>query len=134
MKSTEFEIRNRIIYLCYDTGEFTYRALGKIFNLSRTRIMEIYRKGVRRQRMRQRREQWPSSFLDLPVEYLDISVRVYHALNGLELKCVGDVLNTDETTFLRYPNFGRLSLNRLKLAVQEVAEKYKGTENDRNGN
>jgi len=134
MKSTEFEIRNRIIYLCYDTGEFTYRALGEIFNLSRTRIMEIYRKGVWRQRRRQRREQLSPSFLDFPVDHLDIDVRVSRVLNELELKCVGDVLNTDETTFLRYPNFGRLSLNRLKLAVQEVAKKYKGTGNDRTGN
>ena len=128
MNLTDFKFRNRVIYRCYQTGEFTFRALGEIFTLSGTRILQIYYKGLRRQKMRQRREKLSPSFLDFPVDRLNISVRTYHALNVLEVKCVGDVLKTDEVTFLSYPHFGRRSLNDLKLAVLEVAKKYKAIE------
>ena len=128
MNLTDFKFRNRVIYRCYQTGEFTFRALGEIFTLSGNRISQIYYRSVWRQKMRQRREQLSPNFLDFPVDRLDISVRTYHALNVLEVKCVEDVLNTDDATFMRHFNFGRRSLNDLKLAVLEVAKKYKAIE------
>ena len=128
MNLTDFKFRNRVIYRCYQTGEFTFRALGEIFTLSGNRISQIYYRSVWRQKMRQRREQLSPNFLDFPVDRLDISVKTYHALNVLEVKCVGDVLNTDDATFMRHFNFGRRSLNELKLSVLEVAKKYKAIE------
>jgi len=152
MTADEFKFRNRVIYHCCETGEFTYKALGELFNISGSRIKQIHCKGIRLQKQRERRDQRVLSepillqkqrerrdqrdqlshsflndlgFLNYPIDHLDISMRTYRMVNELKLTCVGDVLNTEDATFLSHRNFGRRSLNELKMAVQEVAKKYK---------
>ena len=143
MTADEFKFRNRVIYHCCETGEFTYKALGELFNISGNRIQQIHCKGIRLQKQRERRDQRVLSepillqkqrdqrdqlshgFLNYPIDHLDISALTSRLVNELKLTCVGDVLNTEDATFLSHRNFGRRSLNELKMAVQEVAKKYK---------
>jgi DNA-directed RNA polymerase alpha subunit len=48
------------------------------------------------------------------LEELELSIRVFHALKQQDIETLGDVCKYSEAELLRYPNFGRKSLNELK--------------------
>lgn len=57
---------------------------------------------------------WALKARRIRVDELDLSVRVSHALRMQGLETLGDVCKHSEAELLRYPNFGRKSLNELK--------------------
>jgi DNA-directed RNA polymerase alpha subunit len=53
------------------------------------------------------------------VDELDLSVRIASALRQEGVETLGDICKCSEAELLRYPNFGRKSLNELKGILQD---------------
>ncbi len=58
--------------------------------------------------------------LDKKVDELELSVRSYHCLHGADINTIGDLVQRDEDSMLKYRNFGRKSLNELNAKLDEL--------------
>ena len=58
--------------------------------------------------------------LDKKVDELELSVRSYHCLHGADINTIGDLVQRDEDSMLKYRNFGRKSLNELIQKLDEL--------------
>ena len=64
----------------------------------------------------------PSEVYEIPIEQLDLSVRVFNSLRRTGITSVGEVLEMlalGEDTLLTIRNFGQKSLDELNLRLQE---------------
>ena len=56
---------------------------------------------------------------NVPVDYLEMSVRSANVLKDENINTIGDLIKHTEAEMLRYQAFGRKSLNELKEALAE---------------
>ncbi len=54
------------------------------------------------------------------VNHLELSVRVANCLNSFGVVYVGDLVQKNESKLLKMPNFGKKSLNELKIVLQAM--------------
>ncbi|MFO7735769.1 MAG: DNA-directed RNA polymerase subunit alpha [bacterium] len=58
------------------------------------------------------------------IDDIDLSVRSYNCLKNADIKYVGDMVQKTESEMLRTKNFGRKSLNELKLILDRMGLKF----------
>lgn len=59
------------------------------------------------------------SILSMPIELMDVSVRLRNCLKAAECKTVGDVVKYDKIHFLKQRNFGKRSLSELITFLED---------------
>jgi len=57
--------------------------------------------------------------LEATVDYLAVGVRTSNCLKNDNIKTIGDLVQKTDAELLRMPNFGKLSLNELKVALKD---------------
>ena len=57
------------------------------------------------------------NFLDRPIHEIDMSVRTTHCLKSAGVNTLRDVVDWADSDFLRIDNFGRKSLNEIKVVL-----------------
>lgn len=57
------------------------------------------------------------TYLNMPIEALDLSIRCINCLAAARIKTVGELLRTSDEELLRFRNFGRKSLTEIKTAL-----------------
>ena len=62
--------------------------------------------------------------LDKKVDELELSVRTMNALKMNNINTVSDIIKNGQTTLLRFPNFGRKSLNDVQYALDSMGLKF----------
>lgn len=58
--------------------------------------------------------------LSQDVEVLDLSVRAMNCLNNANIKLIGELCTKSETRMLKYRNFGKKSLDEIKLKLESM--------------
>jgi DNA-directed RNA polymerase subunit alpha len=61
-----------------------------------------------------RRQAFTSAVLDTPVTDFELSVRARNCLKKMNIRTLGDLVRTSETTLMSYKNFGETSLKEIK--------------------
>mgnify|MGYP001038774812 CR=1 FL=1 len=56
--------------------------------------------------------------LSRPVEELELSVRAAHCLKAANIRTIGDLVGRSEQEMLQFPNFGKKSLDEIKVILQ----------------
>lgn len=64
----------------------------------------------------------------LPTDELEVPVRAANCLKNMGVRTVGQLITMSEAELLRYPNFGRRSLNQLKQVLDEYGVGLKNAE------
>jgi hypothetical protein len=64
----------------------------------------------------------------LPTDELELSVRAANCLKNMGVRTVGQLTAMSDAELLRYPNFGRRSLNQLKQVLDEYGVGLKNAE------
>jgi DNA-directed RNA polymerase subunit alpha len=62
--------------------------------------------------------------LTRPVTELELSVRSSNCLSNANIKTLGDLVRRTEAEMLRYPNFGRKSLNEIASMLEQLGLKF----------
>lgn len=60
-----------------------------------------------------------SAIMDQPLTDFELSVRARNCLRQMNLRTLGDLLNTSEAELLAYKNFGETSLNEIKALLAQ---------------
>lgn len=58
--------------------------------------------------------------LSRPVEELELSVRAAHCLKAANIRTIGDLVGRSEQEMLQFPNFGKKSLDEIKVILQSM--------------
>ena len=58
--------------------------------------------------------------LDMPINSLDLSVRAYNCLDGEGIKFLRDLVGRSENELLKVRNFGKTTLDEIKLKLEET--------------
>lgn len=59
------------------------------------------------------------SILSMPIELMDVSVRLRNCLKAADCKTVGDVVKHDKIHFIKQRNFGKRSLSELIAFLED---------------
>lgn len=68
---------------------------------------------------KQREKEMRNAVLDMPISDFELSVRSRNCLRQMNIKSLGDLLNTSEPELLSYKNFGETSLNEVKAMLAQ---------------
>jgi len=68
---------------------------------------------------KQREREMRNAVLDMPISDFELSVRSRNCLRQMNIKSLGDLLNTSEPELLSYKNFGETSLNEVKAMLAQ---------------
>lgn len=60
------------------------------------------------------------TYLNMPIEALDLSIRCVNCLAAARIKTVGELLRTSDDDLLRFRNFGRKSLTEIKTVLASI--------------
>lgn len=113
LTSTKIEVRNHIVEQVENENRQLRDLLVKLMDsfsvhLGRTEVEPPPQEADVMEKI------WALKARRIRVDELDLSVRVAHALRMQDIETLGDVCKYSEAELLRYPNFGRKSLNELK--------------------
>jgi DNA-directed RNA polymerase alpha subunit len=111
----------------FETQLLTLKELAAAHGVTRTTIQSrIYHAQQEREREAKYREALAvCSFLDFPLDVLDLTVRTRGCLHNEGCNTVGEALRLSDAELLRCPNFGRVSLfelhHRLNVLRDDIA-------------
>jgi DNA-directed RNA polymerase subunit alpha len=69
--------------------------------------------------------------LDKSIEELELSVRSFNCLEAAGIKTIRDLIQKSESDMLKYRNFGRKSLNEIKIILKEMGLSFNMKLDDR---
>jgi hypothetical protein len=123
--------RNREIATRYHVGDTTYSSLGKEYGVSAMRIQQIV--GVIEQRAKKAAEgerirQQTKRIEDVPIDMLDLPIRVLGGLQLIGCKTVGDAMRRSEYELCKIPNFGKLSRHIWYQRLDKLEHEFAGRE------
>lgn len=59
------------------------------------------------------------SILNLSTSKLELTRRAHNCLLAFDIKTIGELINKTENDLLRQPNFGRVTINEIIIALEE---------------
>lgn len=111
----------------YNSETISMRKLGGEFGISAERVRGILYKAERKaMELRRQNEayQLAENLKDIPLDSLELPVRILNCFKNEQCVTVGDAMKLSEADLLRVPNFGRTSLNDWKFHLETLMREF----------